>query len=132
MSRFRENLEASPFSAVLVRVAYQLIVYDYKYNPSRYRKPADGVSDLGVRLYRGGFQAMSMWCAAIAYKMSYEGMTVRQARDEVIYRATEADRRRRAGQPWARVPKSCPRVTNRGAAMPSPVALDLSGDGVPQ
>lgn len=116
MTRFEENLDAAPFSAVLCRVAYRLVVYDYKYNPTRYKVPSDGVCDLAIRLERGGFPALAMWCSAFAYKMTVEHLTVREARDEVIYRATEAERRRRGGKPWERVPKSCPRVTNRGAA----------------
>ena len=132
MSRFEENLDCAPFSAVICRVAYRLVVYDYKYNPDRYRVPSDGVCDLAIRLERGGFPALAMWCSAFAYKMTVEHLTVREARDEVIHRATEAERRRRSGNPWARVPKSCPRVTNRGAAFSPTKSLAASGSGDPQ
>jgi hypothetical protein len=129
MNRFEESLDAVPFSAVICRVAYRLVVYDYKYNPTRYRVPADGVCDLAIRLERGGFPALAMWCSAFAYKMTVEHLTVRQARDEVIFRATEAERRRRGGKPWTRVPKSCPRVTNRGAAFSARTSSASIGDG---
>jgi hypothetical protein len=132
MSRFEENLDCAPFSAVICRVAYRLVVVDYRQQPESYDDPANGLYFLAVKLDRHGFNALSMWIAAFAYKMRTEGLTLREARDEVIYRATEAERRRRGGRPWARVPKSCPRVTNRGAAFSPTKSLADSGSGDPQ
>jgi len=132
MAGFTERLDCCPFSAVCARVAYQLIVLDYRHRPESYHYPEKGLRVLLRDLSADGWEAMACWITAYCWLVTHEGYTVKQARDQVVDRAMKAEANRRRGNPWARVPRSCPRVTNRGAASLSRRAAGGSGDEVPR
>lgn len=102
------------FSEVLARVAFSLIVYDFRRNKPAYDEPTLGMYRLAVSLDRGGFRALSCWVAAAAFEITASGCSLANWRDRVILRARNHAANRRAGVPWRRSPN--PRVTNRGVS----------------
>lgn len=132
MGRFEERLDCAPFSAVVARVAYQLIVLDYRHRPESYHYPEKGLRVLQRDMSADGWETMACWLTAFCWTICERGLTARQARDYVVDRALKAEANRRRGRPWQRVPDSCPRVTNRGATSRSSSRAVSSGDEVPQ
>ncbi len=132
MTRFEERLDTSPFSAVIARVAYQLIVLDYKHRPESYHYPEKGLRVLQRDMSAAGWETMACWLTEYCWTICEKGLTAKQARDYVVDRAMRAEANRRKGTPWRRVPDSCPRVTNRGATSRSKPGAVGSGGEVPQ
>lgn len=83
MSPLRRPLTDAPFTEVLTRVAYQLVVYDHKYNPHVYRPfPPTGIYHLAERVRSGGFTNL-YWTLLAAAKWSARGYPLRIWRDEL-------------------------------------------------
>lgn len=96
-------LTLEPFSAVLARVAYELIRRDFRDSPHLYIEPSEGLGRLSRRLYHSGWSVMSVWVAAYAYHNG-QGMSTSAYRQWLIQRARWAAMNREYGRPWARVP----------------------------
>lgn len=132
MSGFFTRLDAIPFSAVEARVAYQLIIRDFRINPENYRDPADGVRQLGYQLEVDGFRVLACWVTSYAYHMHRTGLRTKVIRDWLIDRSVDAARNRARGEPWRRAKPSCPPVSNTGAAMAERARLERDKKGNPQ
>jgi hypothetical protein len=96
-------VDAGP-SEVAARVTYQLIRLDFHRNPSRYTHPAEGIHQLAVQLrsYQDTF-VQTCFAAAGAYLSAHRG-SLKQWRDQIIYRSRYHVAARRAGRPWNKAP----------------------------
>jgi hypothetical protein len=99
-------------SEVMARVAFRLIVWDFRSHRASYDDPQQGMIGLSAHLHRYGFRAVSAWVLAAAYYTGREGCLLADWRDWCVRRARLHAAYRRAGQPWRKAPD--PRVTNRG------------------
>lgn len=95
-------LPSEPFTAILARVAYQLIVIDFANYPQHYFDPVAGLGQLSRRLYREGWSVLSVWVCAYAFHLG-QGMSTASYRHCLIERARQADANRRFKRPWSKV-----------------------------
>ena len=109
-----DDLRNASMSEVLGRVAYRLIVQDYRGDPSPYDRPAEAMLDLSHYLSARGWAVLATWVRAYAAQWNLY-RTVGEIRSGIINRA-------RCGQSWRHVAfdgykgtrGDDPRVTNRG------------------
>lgn len=82
MSPIRQPLESAKLNEVWVRVAYQLVVYDFRHNPQLYTAfPPAGVHDLARRVRAGGFVSL-YWTLEGCARWLAAGATLAQWRSE--------------------------------------------------
>lgn len=115
---FSVPLAGRPFSEVLARVAYRLIVQEYRRLSASGPTREEVLLAVDERLGALGLRALQTYVWAFAWNAEQHGVTLRQAALFVVERARSAERLRQRGRPWGRALPRCPRVTNRGAAFP--------------
>lgn len=89
-------------SEVIARVTYQLILLDWRRNPTRYGQPLVGMRQLQYQLqtYQDTF-LHTAFASAAAFVQGGKGRLL-DWRNGVIYRSRFYMASRRAGKPWAR------------------------------
>jgi len=98
-------LYLEPLSAILARVAYRVIQFDYAARPGNYATPVEGLGNLSRRLQRQGLPGLSLWVAAYAFHLR-KGVSTAAYKQRLVRRARWAAMNRSYGKPWARVPGS--------------------------
>lgn len=91
------------FSEVCSRVAYRLIVLEYRKRPSAFKTPATALFYFGAVLGGCGFEAMATWVSAAGYHIA-KGRTLASWKAETIARARKREGNRRSGAAWKAVP----------------------------
>lgn len=97
-------LEDATFTEVLARVAFRLLELEYrkwKYEPETLYIPFQA---LAFNLAVQGFGQLSTFVASYLYYHTKYEFRAEYWRWRIIVRARGAERNRRAGKPWKRVP----------------------------
>jgi len=89
-------------SELLARVAYQLVIRDWRQHPDRYRDPASGVSLLSKSLAHVGFPHLHTYLAAMAYYVRPRYGSALHWRNTVVRRARNRVWLHFIGKPWRR------------------------------
>ena len=99
-----ERIDNDPFSAVLARVTYRVMERAWsKYGPLG-ASPDQALDLLLEQLQVDGMQVLYGWVLAFRYYRHTKKTTARHWRDCTVKRSRLAERNRRAGRPWQRVP----------------------------
>jgi hypothetical protein len=101
-------------SEVMARVAFRLVVQDYRAHARNYKEPLAGMLLLAARLDIAGFRALAVWVYTAAYSVRRQECSLAVWRDSVIRRARLHDAYRRQGRPWKRAAN--PPVSNTGVS----------------
>lgn len=99
-----DRLDNDPFSAVLARVTYRLMERQWRKLGPLGADPDTALDLLQDQLQGGGWTVLHGWVMAFRYYRHTKGTTARHWRDCTVKRGRLAERNRRTGRPWARVP----------------------------
>ena len=100
----QRRLDEDTFSAVLARVAYRCIVLDYKNARSTDPSYEHVISLTLGRFFELDWHMLYGTVLAFSVRRNRAHLTIRQCRDEMVIRSRQAERNRRAGNGWRRVP----------------------------
>jgi hypothetical protein len=124
-----DRIHTCPPTVVLCRVAYQLVLRQYRVNPLQFQKPERGIRLLAGDLYLEAWFGLAATLMEAADYIRRDKGTLALWRFDVCRRAGKAtlrrlDQRRRASE------RSYPRITNRGVTSPCSWLEDLP-EGLP-